>query len=205
MGARRDEGMRFRVQVTASKTKFFEAGITILGDQGEKGVTIAGLCAALGVTKGSFYHHFASTDAYVEGLLNYWELEFTDEVARLSGRGSEAGDRLWSLESLVAAYPHAAERAIRGWAASNPSVADVVTRVDQRRIDYLASVIDELISDPVRSRLLARIGVAVLVGVQQFDPRPENEELLAMFIELQHMASARPATVSESNPSKGTI
>lgn len=174
-----------RMSITASRTKFFEAGLTTLAEFGPDRLTIAVLCDALTVTKGSFYHHFKSIDAYFGGLIEYWELEYTDEVVRLSKRGGDAVDRLAVLEHLVSAYPHAAERSIRGWATANPAVAAVVARVDRRRIEYVASVINAAIHDTDRAMLLARIAVSVLIGAQQIDPIASSDELFAMFVELQ--------------------
>ncbi len=166
-------------------SRFFKAGLETLAQAGPDALTIAHLCAELGVTKGSFYHHFKSIDSYIASLMEYWEVEYTEEVVRLSERGANALDRLAVLEHLVSAYPHAAERSIRGWATTNPNVAEVLSRVDQQRIDYLTSVINAAIYDPDRSVLLARLAVSVLIGAQQIDPIASSDELLAMFLELQ--------------------
>lgn len=49
-----------------SKIDILAFGLDILSEYGEGELTIDFLCQKLGVTKGSFYHHFKSRDLFLE-------------------------------------------------------------------------------------------------------------------------------------------
>jgi TetR/AcrR family transcriptional repressor of nem operon len=54
--------------LTGAKAKLFEAAMTIVRRKGFAATSIDELCRAAGVTKGAFFHHFASKEALaVEG------------------------------------------------------------------------------------------------------------------------------------------
>lgn len=72
------------------------------------------------------------------------------------------------MKLLAARLPHAAEAAIRSWAHSNTDVVAVLRRVDQRREDALAGVIQPVVGSPERARTLAIVGMTLLVGIQQW-------------------------------------
>ena len=60
------------------KADYFDAGLELLASGGIGAVTISALCYRLGVTKGSFYHHFSSQTEFQDELLAYWASERAD-------------------------------------------------------------------------------------------------------------------------------
>ena len=57
----------------ATQRDFVDSGFAILAESGHRGLTIHRLCRHVGVSTGSFYHHFANWDHYVTVLLAHWE------------------------------------------------------------------------------------------------------------------------------------
>ena len=53
-----------------------ESGWEILGESGSDAITVAALCERVGVTKGSFHHHFGTMPGFVEALAQHWESAF---------------------------------------------------------------------------------------------------------------------------------
>ena len=47
--------------MVASRRAWIEAALEALGDKGVSNVKVEALASTLGVTKGSFYHHFSNT------------------------------------------------------------------------------------------------------------------------------------------------
>ena len=61
------------------KSRWVASASHALVDQGHAGVR-SSLAAAIGVTKGSFYDHFASRGELLEAVLEDWERRSTDDV-----------------------------------------------------------------------------------------------------------------------------
>ncbi|MFG5409804.1 helix-turn-helix domain-containing protein [Piscinibacter sakaiensis] len=64
--------------------------LALLADQGIDAVRVDVLARRLGVTRGSFYWHFADRDALLRGLLETWRQQATEQViARFDGSRAE--------------------------------------------------------------------------------------------------------------------
>ncbi len=55
-----------------AKTKLLNAALTVVRTKGYSATTVDDLCAAAGVTKGAFFHHFASKEGLAVAAANYW-------------------------------------------------------------------------------------------------------------------------------------
>ncbi len=62
----------FRPQPTTARDKLLEAGVKLVRSQGYSATSVDALCAEAGVTKGAFFHHFASKEALAVALADYW-------------------------------------------------------------------------------------------------------------------------------------
>jgi TetR/AcrR family transcriptional repressor of nem operon len=62
-----------------SRQKLLEAAIDVVRAKGYAATTVDDLCAAAGVTKGSFFHHFKSKEEMVLGAVAHWGT-WTDEI-----------------------------------------------------------------------------------------------------------------------------
>ena len=166
-------------------TDYFEVALDLLAEGGPKAVTIAALCQQLEVTKGSFYHHFSGVPDFMRQLLGYWE-----QRGREAGEQAfEAADPLQRLTfaKLAGTYGlhHEAESAIRALARADLYADEVVRRVDQTREDQLAKGFEEAGIRQREARVLARIGIAILVGTQQRDRPVDRKRLQELFDEYQ--------------------
>src|SRR5258705_11294431 len=56
-----------------TKEEYYDAALEVLAQLGFKGLNIGVLCKRLGVTSGSFYHHFGSWQGFVAAVLDFWE------------------------------------------------------------------------------------------------------------------------------------
>lgn len=172
------------LEVSNDRGDYFRCGLRLLAESGVGGLTIAALCAELGVTKGSFYHHFDGMPAYVTALLEHWENEHSRGLIARSATEGDPVRRERTLIEFAVALPHGAEAALRGWGRSSAEVARVLARVDAEREDHVTASTVELGVPRERARLLAATAMAVLIGEQARSRPVDVERLRAMLGEL---------------------
>ena len=126
------------------------------------------LARRLGVTKGSFYWHFDARPDLLRAVLLRWEEGATEQVIAEVDAAEEApAARLASLTARSfgqASGYGALEAAVRGWALTDSAAADVVSRVDDRRLTYVTGLLADAGVDPDRAAQRAALYYRVLVG-----------------------------------------
>ncbi len=60
------------VQPAGTKAKLLDAATRLVREKGFSSTSVDDLCKAAGVTKGAFFHHFASKEALGVAAANYW-------------------------------------------------------------------------------------------------------------------------------------
>ncbi|HYF62170.1 MAG TPA: TetR/AcrR family transcriptional regulator [Herpetosiphonaceae bacterium] len=177
-----------------TKRDWLMAGLEILLQAGAPALTIDRLTGALGMTKGSFYHHFKGFADYKRALLELYEDEGTADIIEQTDRQEGPGARLVFLYRLIAQAPLDLEAAIRAWSLHDSEVAEVQTRVDARRIEYVRALYAGLGAGPDQALLLARHAYAILIGSGHIQPRLEPAVVGQLFDELLELypADRRP-------------
>jgi AcrR family transcriptional regulator len=163
-----------------SRVEWLDAGLELLAAEGAPAVTIERLTGQLGVTKGSYYHHFKSAAGFKTALLEYFEAKFTtrliDAVERTTG--AEPAAKLRRLLDLVLSDPDNSglEIAVRAWALQDAEVRAAQERVDRARTEYLKQLCHGLGAavDPDR---FAQLLYLILIGAEQVLPPIGRNEL----------------------------
>ena len=70
------------------------AALDAMAAGGLESVAIEPLARQLGVTKGSFYWHFANRDALIRAALERWEREETDDIIARVGDAADPYERI---------------------------------------------------------------------------------------------------------------
>ncbi len=155
----------FNLMARLSAADWVALGLMALAEDGEAGLTIESLTARAGKTRGSFYHHFATHDGFLDAIAARW---VDDNRAALiaAAQTFTMNDRTARIRSTIA--DPRLEQAARSIAATRPSFARAVAQVDAARIAYLRS----LQADPASGMAAdyAMIEYAVFIGLQAILP-----------------------------------
>jgi AcrR family transcriptional regulator len=156
--------------------------LDLLKAEGLSAVQINRLCADLGVTRGSFYWHFADLDALKGAVAARWCAETRAALEELTAlHHLPARERLGLMaQRLIDDTAWGVERALRDWARSDAQVAEVIAESDLFIFSLVEGALLELGLPPADARPAA--GVLVYAGIgfaggQSPLPKPTREEV----------------------------
>ena len=171
-----------------SRDDWLDAAFQAVVEGGFDQVRVLVLAHTLGVTRGSFYWHFADIAGYRAALIEAWaeqrgaELAVHREVVDLAPR-----ERLSRLMAAVVSPQHwRLERAMREWARTDESVAAGVGAADRRVLRTVRQAFVDLGFDPDEADLRARTTFAAGIGFLQLTgskPDPLGDRQRERFLE----------------------
>jgi AcrR family transcriptional regulator len=148
-----------------SKQDWLTAALGALAEGGVGAVAVEPLARRLGVTRGSFYWHFADRNTLLREALEWWELQGTEVVIERVNAIPEPRQRLRTLLHIAITEDPTSglEPALVAYAA-DPVVSPVLHRVTERRVAFLTQVYAELGLPPATARHQALTAYAAYVG-----------------------------------------
>jgi AcrR family transcriptional regulator len=151
-----------------SAEQWAEAALDAMSTGGLEAVAVEPLARRLGVTKGSFYWHFANRDALVHAALQLWEKRETEDVLIGVEEEPDPYERIVKLFKRGNSS-HLAGRLYLALAASSddPAVGQVVKRVSARRLAYLHKCYLALGLSERDAKLWSTFAYATFIGNQQ--------------------------------------
>ncbi|MDB5985570.1 MAG: TetR/AcrR family transcriptional regulator [Nevskia sp.] len=151
-----------------SAEQWAEAALDAMASSGLEAVSVEPLARRLGVTKGSFYWHFANRDALVRAALELWERHETTDAIALVRDEPDPYERIVKLFKR-ANTSHRAGRLYLALAAASddPAVGAVVQRVSAQRLAYLQQSYQALGLNEHDARLWSTFAYATFIGNQQ--------------------------------------
>jgi AcrR family transcriptional regulator len=180
----------------ATKVDWLNAGLRLLADEGAPAVTIDRLTAELGLSKGSYYHHFQGVSGFRTALLEHFAALFTtrliDTVEQQPDASAEA--KLSQLLELVLAGPDDSklEIAVRAWALQDGEARKAQERVDRARTQYLQTLCRGLESTLIDPDQLAELLYLILIGAEQVLPPVSSAKLRELYAGTLRLATGKP-------------
>jgi AcrR family transcriptional regulator len=146
-----------------------------LADGGIDAVRVEPLAKALGITKGSFYWHFADRRALIDAMLESWT---TGRVAAIREQASRRGEPAAVLRELADLYTRnasarglAIELAIRALARTDEAAAKAVRSVDRERLAHVRELFAGLGAAKADAQARAVLFYSYLFGQSLLDPQ----------------------------------
>lgn len=120
---------------------WLDQGLKTLAKRGFTALKAEPLAKAMGVSRGSFYWHFADIAAYRSAILSHWREVAAEQVIAELEAVPKGGDALALLLRRTFSARLALERAVRSWATVDAVARAAVLEVDQRRIGYIETLL----------------------------------------------------------------
>lgn len=182
---------------STTKQRWLEEGFTLLEEMGAEALTIETLADRLGMTKGSFYHHFTNYQNFKESLLVFFEEERTLQIIQLAEQAALPRQK-WERVIQATLKPSRLEVAIRAWSLQDLVVQDHQRRIDQQRIAYLEEVAYAQSGDRLHATQVARVFYSIYIGSQHIIPPIQGEELAQLYLSVQHVFEGAPVSASDA-------
>ena len=173
-------------QLTAKD--WLDQGLKTLADQGFTALKAEPLSRAMGVSRGSFYWHFADIAAYHAAILSHWRDVAAEQIIANVEAGAKHDNPLALLLRRVFGERLTLERAVRTWASVDAKARAAVQAIDRRRLGYVENLLMQsgLPADKARAR--AQILYWAFLGFALSDQPLPKARQQAVLDELLRMA-----------------
>jgi len=170
-----------------SAQDWLDQGLKTLATQGFSALKAEPLAKAMGVSRGSFYWHFASLGAFHAAILKQWREVAAEAIIAHVEAASADADPLTVLLRRVFSEKLALERAVRSWATFDPGAAKAVQAIDRRRLDYAEGLIRARGVAREVAQARAQIVYWAFLGYALTDkpqPKAQREAILAELVRI---------------------
>jgi AcrR family transcriptional regulator len=171
-----------------SADDWISQGIKALTRSGFTALKADPLARAMGVSRGSFYWHFADLGAFHAAILKRWR-EIAAE-AIIADVEADSDDPLKALLRRTFGARLDLERAVRNWAAFDPAAQSAVRAIDRRRLDYIEALLARRGLTPAMAQARAQILYWTFLGYALSGPPVPAARLPALLDEILRMVSA---------------
>ena len=137
-----------------SAKDWLDQGLKTLAERGFTALKAEPLAKAMGVSRGSFYWHFADIGAFHAAILRHWREVAAEQIIANLEASSKNDDPLPTLLRQAFAGRLTLENAVRSWATLDPLARAAVRAIDRRRLSYVESLLraSGLSSEVARAR-----------------------------------------------------
>jgi len=129
-----------------SRRNWLEAALELLHNDGVNAVTVEALASKLGITRGSFYHHFKDRKDLSTEMLEYWNRKWTVEIRDdIAALGLDGLQSLVALGNLIRHRKAAGyDVAVRAWAVHDDHAREAVKEADKIRLEFIRSQFERI-------------------------------------------------------------
>jgi AcrR family transcriptional regulator len=169
-----------------SAQDWLKQGLRTLAKEGFTALKAEPLAKVMGVSRGSFYWHFADIGAFHAAILKRWrEVAAEQIIANLEAAPDQA---LPLLLRQAFSDNLALEHAVRAWAALDPLARSAVQAIDRRRLEYLERLLGSAGLSPAVARARAQILYWAFIGFALSDKPMSRTRQQEVLDELLRMA-----------------
>jgi AcrR family transcriptional regulator len=164
-----------------SAKDWLDQGLKVLAKNGFTALKAEPLARAMGVSRGSFYWHFADIGAFHAAILKHWREVAAEQIIANLETASKDENPLPLLLRQAFGGRLTLENAVRSWASVDPKVRAAVQAIDRRRLGYVEALLKQAGLAPDVARARAQILYWAFLGLAQSDkPLPKARQAAAL-------------------------
>jgi AcrR family transcriptional regulator len=171
-----------QLKLRLTRQDWIDAALDMLIEAGIGAVSIDRLANTLGVTRGSFYHHFSDRSDLLRDLLDYWAQRWTYDVRdQIAILGLDASTTLLALMKAIRSNNAADfDAPFRAWALHDPVARAVVNQVDETRLAFIRSQFEAIGFEGLEAENRARLFLhyEAAAPAMFYDQTKEQDEAL---------------------------
>lgn len=147
------------------KQDWIDAGWLLMATKGLSAVKVEALARELKVSKGSFYWHFKNRRELLEAILQRWESEtmWLIQESQTEATPKQKLLKLFTLVEELCQQPDP-EPAIFMWASQDATVRERVRSLENKRVGYLAELLQDYGLNQREARHKAEVAYFALMG-----------------------------------------
>ena len=172
-----------------SAKDWLEQGLRTLARSGFTALKAEPLAKAMGVSRGSFYWHFADIGAFHAAILAHWRDVAAEQVIADLEASSGHDEPLSRLLRRAFVSRPALENAVRSWAARDPLARAAVQAIDRRRLGYVERLLIASGLSTGTARARAQILYWAFLGFVVSDKSLSRQRQAAVIDELLRIAA----------------
>ncbi|KRQ97823.1 TetR/AcrR family transcriptional regulator [Bradyrhizobium valentinum] len=173
-----------------SAKDWLDQGLKTLASRGFTALKAEPLAKAMGVSRGSFYWHFADIGAFHAAILARWHEVAAEQIIANVEAASKDENPLAVLLRRVFSERLALEQAVRTWASVDPRARAAVQTIDRRRLTYVEGLLAQAGLPPELARARAQILYWTFLGFALSDQPLPKARQQAVLDELVRMATS---------------
>jgi AcrR family transcriptional regulator len=173
-----------------SAKDWLDQGLKALASRGFTALKAEPLAKAMGVSRGSFYWHFADIAAFHAAILARWHEVAAEQIIANVEAASKDENPLALLLRRVFGERLTLERAVRTWASVDPAARAAVQAIDRRRLSYVEGLLAQSGLSVEIARARAQIFYWAFLGFALSDQQLPKTRQQAVVDELVRMSAS---------------
>ncbi len=156
-------------KIIAKKEDWIFIGYKLFSENGISGIVVEKIAKKLRVNKSSFYWHFKTKKEFILELVDYWVVTETEQIIKSSSNKNSIEQKIEAL--IITTYKKMPYLDfifyLKRYAQKDKKIQTTIDRIDNQRIEYVESLLQELNYSKKEAKIKASILYKHLIGYHE--------------------------------------